>query len=473
MQIAQVMSGYSLGEADLLRRAMGKKIASAMAEQKTRFLRGAVDQGIDADKAEEIFDLLAQFAAYGFNKSHSAAYGYVSYQTAYLKAHFRAEYMAALMSIESANTDKVLLYIGDCRRAGLSVLPVCLNESRRDFSVPPGVEVDGKPVIRFGLAAVKNVGEGSIRAILDARDEGGPFADALDVFERVPARALNKRVVENLVKAGAFDFTGVPRSALLESVDKALGEGQRRSRDKESGQIGLFGAAGPVAAAPRPVFRFPDIPEWPLPDKLEHERAVLGLYLSGHPMEAFQEDVRKLASFGVHELPTRAEDGDEVRLLGLPSDVKVIKTRRGDRMAFVTLDDHLATVECTFFSEPWSRSQQALRSGEPVLVTGRVERDASAVKVLAQTAEVLGDVRARTVRTVCLEVQADELSDARVRDLRALLEQERGPCSTQVVVHKAGAFDATFDLPDLPVRPSRRLEDGLLGLFGRPIASLR
>jgi DNA polymerase-3 subunit alpha len=460
MQIAQVMSGYSLGEADLLRRAMGKKKAEEMAKQKTRFLAGAVDNDVNAKLAEEIFDLLAKFAAYGFNKSHSAAYGYVSYQTAYLKAHYRPEYMAALMSIEAANTDKVLTYIQDCRRSGIEVLPVCVNESIAPFSVPKESVERGETVIRFGMSAVKNVGGGSIRAILEAR-ESGPFRDPLDFFERVDPRGLNKRVSENLIKAGAFDFSGVPRAALLAGLDDVMAEGARRRRDAEIGQFSMFSA--PTDGR---NFRFPALGEFPLSQKLGFERAVLGLYLSGHPMEAHDADVERFASARVGRLADCDIEG-EIRMLGVPSDIKTVKTRRGDKMAFVNLEDAEGVVECVFFSDPWMRSQSALKAGGPVLVTGRLERDGDAIKVLASTAEPLVEARSRTVRQVRFEVSHEELSPKRITTLSEVVRAERGSCEAKLVVSKEGRFVATFSLPDT-VAPSIDLEERVTTLFGRP-----
>jgi DNA polymerase-3 subunit alpha len=465
MQVAQVMSGYSLGEADLLRRAMGKKKPEEMAAQKTRFMSGAEKNGIDVRIADDIFELLSKFAAYGFNKSHSAAYGYVSYQTAYLKAHWRPEYMAALMTIEAANTDKILIYIQDCRRAGIQVLPVDVNTSQRHFSVPKQDVLAGRNVIRFGMAAVKNVGDGSIQAILEARRAGGPFRTLIDLLERVDPKAMNRRVVESLVKAGAFDSWGVPRSALMEGVERAMEEGARRRRDRESGQGMLF------AMAPRRVdaFRFADVPEWPLSQKLALEREVLGLYLSGHPMEAFAVDERRFGTCAISDL-NGCDDGIEVRIVGVPSEVKTIKTRRGDRMAFVTLEDSRGGVECVFFAEPWMRSQAALTKGGPVLVTGRLEKGEESHKVLASTAELIEEARARTFRTVHIHMEDTDLGGDRIDRLKALLETERGECEAFLVVRSGGRFKATFTLTAARVAPTVSLEEGVLGILGRPDA---
>ncbi len=464
MQIAQVMSGYSLGEADLLRRAMGKKKAEEMEKQKGRFISGAVANDIDAGKAEEIFDLLAKFAAYGFNKSHSAAYGYVSYQTAYLKAHYRPEYMAALMTIEAANTDKVLTYIRDCRDAGIEVLPVCVNESRRSFWVPKESVEKGEQVIRFGMAAVKNVGDGSIRAIEAAREEGGPFTSPLDFFERVDPKALNRRVVENLVKAGAFDFCGATRRSLFDNLAKLMALGAQRRADKASGQGSLFG--GFQAQPAKESFQLPPMPEWPLRQKLDFERGVLGLYLSGHPMEAHQDDIDRYATTDLEGL-REVDSGDEVRVLATASEIKTIKTRRGDKMAFCTMEDARHSVECVFFAEPWMRSAKAMKAGGPILITGRVEQDAEAAKILASTAEPLDEVRRRLLRHMTIRLTDDDVGQGTLDQLKTLLKGEPGACSVQVAFSSGEGFQASFSLPDVQVAPSIELEEGIVGLIGR------
>jgi len=468
MQIAQVMAGYSLGEADLLRRAMGKKKQSEMDKQRVRFLSGSVDNGIPEEKAAEIFDLMAKFAAYGFNKSHSAAYGWIAYQTAYLKAHYRPEYMAALMTIEAANTDKVLSYVLDCRRAGIEILPVCVNHSEKHFSVPapslrPRDEHD-EPIdqIRFGLGAVKNVGGGAIDAILHARREaGGTFESAFAFFEHIDHSKVNKRAIENLVKAGAFDAFEVPRRALLEGLEAAVTLGARSQRDREAGQIGLF-AASPA----RPSFRFPDVTEWPLAQKLASEREVLGLYLSGHPMQAHTADVARYATATLSELAEHV-DAEEVRIIAMSVDTRVVRTKRNDKMAFVRLEDAKASIEGVFFSEPWARSQRAVESGEPILVTGQVELNGDEVKFRARSAETLTDVRARMTREVRFILELQDLDGDRLDQFRELLRSQRGGCRSLLVVRAEGRFEAEMQLPDLPVEPSPNLEQCVQALFGR------
>jgi DNA polymerase-3 subunit alpha len=469
MQIAQVMAGYSLGEADLLRRAMGKKKKEEMDKQKVRFVSGSIDNGIDEEKAVEIFEMMAKFAAYGFNKSHSAAYGYISYQTAWLKAHYRPEYMAALMTIEAANTDKVLTYVLDCREAGIRIEPVCLNHSERWFSVPPPGErpvEDGEPVdiIRFGLAAVKNVGSSAVESLLQSRKEaGGSFSSVEQLFELIDYRVVNRRVLENLIKAGALDFTGHHRSALFGGLDAAMTLGARAQRDKASGQIGLFGA---VAAAKPTRLRLPDVPEWPLSEKLGYEREVLGLYLTGHPMQAHGRDIARYASASLSELSE--VQGEEVRVLAMVSDVRTInaKGRRDSKMAFVRIEDEHASVECVFFPQAWARSARALEAGEPVLVTGKLEHGEE-VKIMGSSAEPLTEVRSRTTREVRMMFDVAELAGKRLQQLREILVAQSGGCRTRLILRSEGRYEAELLLPELPVEPSARLEESVHALFDR------
>ncbi len=464
MQIAQVLAGYSLGEADLLRRAMGKKDAKEMDRQKSRFVDGAVANEIDGQMASEIFDLLAKFASYGFNKSHSAAYGVVCYQTAYLKAHHRPEYMAALLSIEAGDTDKLLVYISDCRRAGVELLPVCVNSSIESFSVPKALSQQGKAAIRYGLGAVKGVGSGSIRAIVDERQRGGLFRDVLDFFERIDPKALNRRVLEQLVKAGAFDTLGVGRSKVLAALDELSSEGGRRRAEKLLGQGVLFGG-GQTEKASR-TFRFPAVADWSILERMEMEREALGLYLTGHPLEAYAPDVKRLGALNTSQLSEMESDSD-VRVVGVAADVRVVKTKRGDKMAFVQLQDDRGTVECVFFPDPWLRSQGALKPGEVVLVSAKVEIGEEGPKLKGNAAEPIAEVRTRTVRKVFLDLRAEDLTDPRLEALKAVFERERGNCTAHIHVAAQGRFTATFDVPGVTVAPSRALEDAVHALFGR------
>ncbi|MFT6376879.1 MAG: DNA polymerase-3 subunit alpha [bacterium] len=471
MQVAQVMAGYSLGEADLLRRAMGKKKASEMEKQRVRFLEGSIANNIDAERAGEIFDLLAQFAAYGFNKSHSAAYGYISYQTAWLKAHYRPEYMAALMTIEAGNTEKVLMYIDDCKAAGIRIDPVCVNNSEKRFDVPaPADRVAGEDSIRFGLAAVKNVGSGAVDNLLETRAaEGGAWDDAFHFFRTLDYKRVNKRVVEHLVKAGALDWTGLTRRTLFEGLPDAISAGQRIQADAEAGQASLFSMMPTAKATPQ--HHFHEHPEWPLSKRLGFERDVLGMYQSGHPMESYRTDVER---YGTHPIARLGdlEDRAELRVVGLPGDTRVVRTRRGDKMAFVQLTDVDGAVEAVFFADAWTSSQKAIQSGEAVVVTGRAQWRDGEVKVRAESAQRLVDVRSRATKRVIIELGLEELTKRGALDaLVTLLGEQSGECETRLCI-TGPDWVAELELPNHRVEPGLGLEEGAEGLYGRRVVTL-
>lgn len=430
MQIAQVLSGYSLGEADLLRRAMGKKKKEEMDKQKIRFMSGAEKNNIDAKLADEIFELLAFFAGYGFNKSHSAAYGMISYHTAWLKAHHRAEYMAALMSVEANNTDKILQYIGDCKRAGIEVLPPDVNASLASFDVP----ADNRTQIRFGLTAVKGVGEGAVEAIVEGRDAaGGRFESFMDFMERMDFGRVNKKVLESLVKCGAFDWTETPRRELFDSLEKAVAIAQQIQHDIASNQTSLFG--GSMAQQVRPRLQLPDLGEWPTAVKLGMEREAVGFFVTGHPISQFTDVVEHAATCTIDQLSRQPAD-KEVAVAGMVSALRKTRTKKGSRMGFVTVDDEREGVECVFFSDAWALSERVLTAGQPLLVRGKLEKShregEETCKIIAESAELLSDVRERRTRRVHLLLEQEELMP-RLAELNELLAETPG--TTPVHLH--------------------------------------
>ena len=462
MQIAQVMAGYSLGEADLLRRAMGKKKKEEMDKQRARFLSGSIDNDIPEERAAEIFDLLAKFAAYGFNKSHSAAYGYISYQTAWLKAHYRPEFMAALMTSEAVNTDKLVGYIRDCRAAGVDVRPVCINHSNRMFEAVHGEQ---GVHIRFGMGAVKNVGDGAVEAIVAAREEvGGAFTSAFEVFERIDYKAVNRRVLEMLIKVGGFDVFGVPRMAMLETLEAAMSAGLRRQEEREAGQGSLFALLG---EADRPAdFSFPPRRRLGLSERLAYEKEGLGLYLTGHPMQAHANDVARFATVPLSELE-QFQLEQEVRLAGLTGEIRTIRTKRGDRMAFVQLEDCDDSVECVLFSDAWARSQKVFEAGTPVLVTGTLESRNGELKLKVASVELLSEVRARSTTQVEFHLEVDELTGRRLTTFKDMLEEQHGGCAATVVLSKPGFARAYLGLP-FGLEVTAALEERVHALFERP-----
>ncbi|MFM2247615.1 MAG: hypothetical protein RL071_3689, partial [Pseudomonadota bacterium] len=470
MQIAQVYSGYTLGGADLLRRAMGKKKAEEMAKQKATFVDGAVKVGHPSSNAEQLFDTLAFFAGYGFNKSHSAAYGVVSYHTAYLKAHHRAEYMSALMSIDAGNTEKVLLYIGDCRRAGIEVLPPDVNSSELGFDVPKA----NRRSVRFGLTAVKGVGEEAVRAILEARAAaGGRFHSFIDCLERLDHKRVSKKVLELLICCGAFDWVGAPRRAMVEGLPAAVQTALHTQDERRRGQTSLFGGMG--AARPA-AFKLPDVREWKLSELLQREKEAVGFFITSHPMSEFADVKRVLRWVDTDQLH-REEAGKEVRIAGIVSAYREITNKKGAKMGFVSIQDEHASVECVLFSEAWAQCRATLSDDRPVLVTGKLEKGADGVcKLLANSAALLSALREARTREVHVCADIDELSDERVAELHELMRQSPGPRRLRVfATYASHAECAALGNPSFElvpegawvVTPDDPLIQGLRALFGR------
>ncbi|MDW3207656.1 MAG: DNA polymerase III subunit alpha [Alphaproteobacteria bacterium] len=370
MQMAQVLAGYTLGGADLLRRAMGKKIQAEMDQQRQIFVEGAKEHSdVDAKKANEIFDMINAFAGYGFNKSHAAAYALVAYQTAWLKANYPVEFMAASMTLDMHNTDKLNVFREEIQRLGIGLLPPDVNKSEVAFSVEK--DEKGERCVRYALAALKNVGSGAMESVVEARRDGGPFKDIFDFAERVDAKALNKRLVENLVKAGAFDSMEPNRRRLFEALEAILGHGAATQADKVSAQAGLFG--GDLSTANRP--KLPDLPEWAPNDKLSNEFDAIGFYMSAHPLEAYEASCRKLGvSQWADVLSGRVPLSKGVKLAGIVGGRRIMTTSRGSKMAFVAMSDASGNFEVTLFSETLSTARELLDSGQPLLVTVNVDK---------------------------------------------------------------------------------------------------
>jgi len=460
MQIAQVYSGYTLGGADLLRRAMGKK-KPEMAKQKSIFVEGALKQGHDEQKAGELFDLLAFFAGYGFNKSHSAAYGVISYHTAWLKAHHRAEYMSALMSIDSGNSDKVLLYIGDCRRAGIKVLPPDVNHSQAGFDVPKG----DRRTVRFGMLAVKGVGEGACMAILEARERaGGRFKGFLECLEDLDFKRVNKKVLESLVCCGAFDWTGLPRQAMFEGLPGAMSLAQGNQEQAAAGQVSLFGGI----AAPRRRLQLPDLGEWPMAVKLAREREALGFFITGHPLEAYKGLAESLTTCSIPELDRLSPDR-EVSVAGMVTALRQVQTKKGDKMAFITIEDQRGSIECVLFPKTYAQNARALATEEPILLRGTLERSGEGSKILADNVEVLSEVRIRRTREVRLNLDLeDELGEDRAMALRKLVAESPGRCPLRLDLHLRSEDARVRLLVEGQVVPDEAFMQGVETLFRRP-----
>ena len=375
MQIASEMAGFTMGEADTLRRAMGKKDRDLMAQQKAKFVGGCAERGIPGAKAERVWELMEKFAGYGFNKSHAAAYALVAYQTAYFKANYPVEFMAALLTSEMGDTDKIVKYIDECRAMDIQVQPPDVNRSAVRFSV-------AGETIRFGLAAIKNVGEAAMESILRARAGEGPFRSLDDFCARVDLRLVNRRVLESLIKAGAFDSLQQSRAHLMAQVDGALEHGQRQQRERAEGQASFFDLL-PAAPATPVLDATASIPEWEDDQRLAFEKDVLGFYVSGHPLARYRSRIEAIDVTSSAALAAKAA-GTPVRLVGHVLELKETTTKRGSQMAFLTLEDMDGTVDVTVFPEPFKAGATRLRSREPVLIRGRLDESDKGRVVLAE-----------------------------------------------------------------------------------------
>ena len=387
MQIAQKMAGYSLGGADLLRRAMGKKIRAEMEQQRKIFVDGATGRGIPPAKAEEVFDLMAKFADYGFNKSHAAAYALVAYQTAWMKANHPVAFMAACMSLAVSNTDRLAALRQDAGRMGIRILPPDINRSGADFTLEP--DDDGKLCVRYALAAVKKVGMAAMQALAATRG-ARPFADLADLAARVDPRQLNKMQIENLARAGAFDTLERNRARVFAGAETILRRAQATAEERGSGQIGLFGGGAPEK------LRLPDLPAWAPMDELAYEAEAVGFHLTAHPLDAYAQSLRRLGVVPSNQLEHRAQGGAaRVKLAGSIINTKQRITRTGSRMAWVRLSDGGGSYEVTMFSEVLSRAGDLLREGTSVLVTADIRLEGEALRITANDITALDQAAAQ------------------------------------------------------------------------------
>jgi DNA polymerase-3 subunit alpha len=437
MQIANAIGGYSLGEADLLRRAMGKKDPVEMARQRNRFVQGALDKKFPQKTVEHIFDLMEKFAGYGFNKSHSAAYALLAYHTAYLKTHYAKEFMAALLTSEVSKPDNVVKYIKECREMGIAVEPPDVRSSDADFT-PHG------EAIRFGLSGVKNVGRNAIDSIVQARgavkQEGSAFTSFWDFCERIDLRVMNKRVLESLIKSGALDCFG-PRAALIAAIDKAIERAQKSQRDTAAGQHGLFGLFNDAPAAGMKAHQepLPSVPDWDESQRLQNEKDVLGFYVSGHPLGKYAEKLRNLP--GVVDTQTAlemtpvantgrrdAQNETEISIAGILMGVRVAKSRKGDLYAQAALEDLTGKIELICFPEAYKKLAEKLKIDVPVLVRGvlRGEED-SAPKLAISNITALEDVKIKLPSSMRIRIALDRSSEAALTQLHAMIVATPGP----------------------------------------------
>jgi DNA polymerase-3 subunit alpha len=489
MQMASALAGFTLGEADILRKAMGKKKADVMAAQMEKFLQGCARKGVPVRTAKKIWDHTEQFAGYGFNKSHSAAYAWLAYQTAYFKANYPAFFMAALLTSERANTDKMVQYIGECREMGIRVLPPDVNESDMFFTVielggasgaPPGpparsagVNPAPEPVaaeasgIRFGLAAIKNVGEGAVEAVLTARRQGGRFTSLFDCCERVDLRAVNRRVVESFIKSGSFDSLDPRRAALFAAIDRAMDAGQKLQRDREQGQSSLLGMlGGPETHAAAGSERIRDVPDWGEGERLGYEKESLGFFITGHPLERYRVELQQWATATTGRLAELADR--EVSVGGIIAGLRLIKTKKGDRMASFVLEDLEGGAEALVFPDTYKKVAGRLAEDQVVLVKGRAEApEEGKPRLLVTDVLPLEQAKLAEARYVTIRVPLLKWDREKGERLREILGSHKGDCPVTLEMVRPGEFSVAVAPSSLyRVRPDATLRDEVEALLG-------
>jgi DNA polymerase-3 subunit alpha len=461
MQIANRLAGYSLGEADLLRRAMGKKDPEAMAKQRERFVRGATERGFPPKKIEKLFDLMEQFAGYGFNKSHSAAYALLAYQTAFLKTHYPVEFMAALLTSVSGSTDDVVKYINECREMGIAVEPPDVNVSDAYFT-PHG------EAIRFGLAAVKNVGHNAIESIVAARKEAGEFKSIFQFCEKVDLHLLNKRVMESLIKSGAMDRLG-RRAQLMAVVDNAMEHAQKTQKDAALGQHGLFGVFQ-QDDAPQAEKPLPNIPDWDEHQRLGHEKEILGFFITGHPLEKYREkllDFNALSTTEVAELKS-STGRDEVSIGGILKNIRVAKSKKGDLYAQGQLEDMNGSVDILCFADAYKRLADKLKLTVPVLAKGRVRvEDGSNSKLMIGDITPLEQAQPKLPQHLRIKIPVEDISPTVIDQLHTLCLERRGAARVLFDLERKGDFTVVMEAEGYNVLPDRAFIHRVEELCGR------
>jgi DNA polymerase III subunit alpha len=462
MQISNRLAGYSLGDADLLRRAMGKKKHEEMAKQRERFIRGALERNFPQAKIEKIFDLMEQFAGYGFNKSHSAAYAYLAYVTGYLKANYPVEFMSALLTSETGNTTKVVKYINECREMAIAVLAPDVNASDLNFT-PEYSEKGG--AIRFGLGAIKNVGASAVEAIVKARAEGGRFKSVFDLCERIDMGAVNRRVLESFIKAGAMDSAGGTRSQLMAVLDPAIETGQRALRDRLSGQSGLFGDmfGGAEEEIEQPL---PNVPDWTGKEKLTGEKEMLGFYVTGHPLDQYMDKVSELATHTCETI-LELERGAEVKMCGILTGVQRRRNKEGKPWASMVLEDLHGSVEAMLFHSQYERNLSMLAEDQAVLVRAQILPEENAPpKLSVQDIIPLEIARVDLPSVIGIRVSLGANGNGeKAEELSALFVRKQGPTGVRLKLEKSRDFSVVLDVP-VKVRPDREFKAEVARICG-------
>ncbi|MCG3172838.1 MAG: DNA polymerase III subunit alpha [Myxococcota bacterium] len=477
MRIVQVLGGFSLGGADLIRRAMGKKKKEIMEQEKEKFIAGCVRNGVSREKGGEVFNLIQKFAEYGFNKSHSAAYALITYQTAWLKKHFPVEFMTALLTSEKSDTSKIAFHVATIREMGIQVKPPDVNRSEENFSIEGGA-------IRFGLGAIKGVGESAITEILSRRREGGDFLGLYDFCERVDGRKVNKRVVEALCASGAFDFTKRPRQALFEAAGKAIARGQKLLKEKNSSQSSMFELSpdGPGGTRDADIDDVSKDEEWLERERLEHEFQSLGFYLTGHPLDRYQDQISRVATHRLGELGDNAVNGES--FVAVVSRVEVREKAAKDKTgkwATVEVSDQTGLGEIVFYKKAWAKFESVVRQHQLLVVRGRINVESNdeghvvAIRMSADDADPLEQALGAVIRNVQITIQAREITPATLQSLKNLLDEFPGVAASVIFIEMDNGARLNIAGPFIKFEDEllfRKLERILPGLKGKDRYSL-
>ena len=462
MQIANRLAGFSLGDADLLRRAMGKKKHEEMAAQREKFVTGCLARKVPQKKAEKLFDLMAEFAGYGFNKSHSCAYALLAYQTAYLKTHYPVEFMAAMLTSETGNTEKVVKYINEARSMSITVLPPDVNSSAMNFT-PIGDE------IRFGLCAIKNVGENTVTGILQARETLGHFTSVFQFCESIDTRLLNKRVLESLVRSGAMDGLGGHRAQMISVIDRVMERSQKLQRAREAGQHGLFGG-GASTATPMPPEELPEVPEWPEHELLAAEYATLGFYISGHPLDKYAGRLKDLSAIELATIEGK-RNGEDIVVAGIIVSSRPMRSRRGARWMIITLQDRTGVIEALVFPEAFQKLEPILKAATPLLVKGRVAVEDVGTRLMVSDARVLDQVTDRAPSLLRVRVDLKAMDPGVLDRLGELFTRSPGRCRVSFELIQDDGSEATLESSSA-VKADRELVERVREICGSDSVAL-
>ncbi len=461
MQLASVIAGFTLAQSDIMRRAMGKKKLDVMAQQREAFVAGAEAKGISRKIASDIFDMIDKFANYGFNKSHSVAYSLLAYQTGWLKANYTPEFMSAMLTSDMANTDKVAVLIDECRKLGIEVLPPDINHSRSDFVVHGNA-------IRFGLAAIKNVGAAAVDSIVEEREKNGPYRNIFEFCERLGTRSVNKKTLEGLVLAGALDSIHDNRAQAFEAIETAITHGQNHFAHRESGQSSLFDVLEDVGHAEEKYPPLPRVRDWAPTEKLSREKAVLGFYISGHPLESWRMDVEALATIRLGEASGDV-DGTVVRAVGVLASVRPKIDKKGNTMAFIQIEDFTGRAEGLVFADPYRKSAQHIRAENPVLVLGRAESGGDSVKIVVEEVMSLEDAIQRFTKSIVIRINARSTTPEQLQTGIEALDDHSANGNCACFFYVADGEDTwSLHAKNHYVKPTKPLLDRLRAVFGKP-----